>query len=364
MTTITIIGAGLSGLSLATHLINDGVEGKEIQLFHSHQHPTASQLPCALLNPTPGPSVAPKPFTLEAFSYSLDWFQKQSSADSILEIELWRPFSHSNSYGERIQRSFENNRDLLEKHVQASKQKIFLETTDWLHNTDEIITFPSCLSIALHQLCQRLKQYLVKQGVTIIETPVTSIKAKGNGWRMETGRGPQQSDKLVLCTGSAISKLMPNLPFCNIAGHVLEIDWKSPLPKKVGLSGNGVHMVPTPWNTWILGSTYYHHPEQEPGSEDEIANILLEKAAHWIAQIKESNPLKLWRGSRLTAPPDRSPVVGPVPEMRNLFILSAFASKGTLWIPWTAKKLSKLLTRHDNQIPKSLSVSRLKTPTP
>ena len=62
----------------------------------------------------------------------------------------------------------------------------------------------------------------------------------------------------------------------------------------------------------------------------------------------------------MTIHPDRQPLVGPVPQQDNLYVMSAFSTRGLLQIPRSARLLAELLVHGENHLPKITLPARLK----
>lgn len=85
----------------------------------------------------------------------------------------------------------------------------------------------------------------------------------------------------------------------------------------------------------------------------------MEKIKKIIPFSETAEIVDIWSGQRTILPPHREPLVGKIPNTEGLYILSAFATKGWLQIPYSALQLARLITSQPSQIPDNFQSNRL-----
>jgi glycine oxidase len=135
-------------------------------------------------------------------------------------------------------------------------------------------------------------------------------------------------------------------------GELIEIEAQG-LPQDVIVRGE-VFVHPLGNNRYRVGSTYSHNfTDNEPSSEG--LSELKEKLGR-IIQV----PYTLtghYAGIRPTTR-DRQPVVGPLPENRNMAVLNGFGSRGVLTGPWYAAQMRNWIVSGEATWPKISDIGR------
>ena len=358
---VLIVGGGLAGSLCAQNLANTNLR---IGIVDHHQPGVgASSNPATLLNPIPGATLNPKPGTLEAHAFTTRWLQslpQDVRAHINTGLSLFRPFSLNTRSGRRLHRSFEESSELIQRHISAEllDQSALERTYPLLEGCDGAVLLGGCATAPISILLNHLHQTLNQESVLHLSGRLTELAPEPTGWRAETTLGTLRAERVVLALGAGLGTIFGNLPFRQTAGHLAVVKLPEDFPKAFAISGRG-HLAPL-WNgTWSLGSTYHQEESPEPTTDREVLALLLEKIGTWVPRLKEAEIVRTWRGVRGVSPPERQPLVGPVPGSEGLFVLGGFASRGLQWIPWAADQLSKHLQGQPLNIPETIASNRL-----
>ena len=358
---VLIIGAGLAGSLCAQNLASTNLR---IGIVDHHQPGVgASSNPATLLNPIPGATLNPKPGTLEAHAFTTCWLQslpQDVRAHITTDLKLLRPFNLNTRSGRRLHRSFEESAELIRSHISAEllDQSALQRTYPLLEGCDGAVLLGDCATAPISILLSHLHQTLSRESIPHLSGRLTQLIPESKGWRAETTLGTLRAERIVLASGAGLSNLFDNLPFQQTAGHLAVVKLPKDFPKAFAVSGRG-HLAPLRDGTWSLGSTYHQEESPEPTTAREVLALLLENIGTWVPRLKEAQIVHTWRGVRGVFPPERQPLVGPVPGSEGLFVLGGFASRGLQWIPWAAHTLSEHLRGQPLDIPETIASSRL-----
>ena len=339
---VLIAGGGLAGSLCALHLMEHSLR---VGIIDHHQPGVgASSNPASLLNPIPGATLNPKPGSLRAHAFTSAWLQSLPShvrCHIRTDLQLLRPFDLSIRTGRRLKRSFEESAPIIRNHIHAELLSAadLKRTYPLLDGCDGAVLLQGAATAPLACLLSHVKAELSKGPAKQLGGRLLDLEPNQRGWHVKTSCGNFDTAKVVLALGSGLPEIFPALPFRQTAGHLAVVDLPGQFPRGFAVSGRG-HLAPLADGTWSLGATYHQEDSPEPQSDIEVLELLIAKLGTWIPRLQDAKIARTWRGVRGVLPPERQPVVGPVPGSHGLFVHGGFASRGLQWIPWTSRALA------------------------
>ena len=234
----------------------------------------------------------------------------------------------------------------------------------------ESLFFPNDWQVENRQLLKALRKYAELNGIELIEqTEVTNlITQSGSIKGIETLETEKHfADVVILATGAWTSLIKGEgliMPFVKpIRGQMLSFHTAKRLFKRVIYSPRG-YIVPRKLGRILSGATV-----EDCGFENETTEsgikFVRENAAE-ISPSLASLPIdEKWSGLRPLGN-NGLPIIGEIPEARNLFVATAHYRNGILLAPITAKVLSeKIADGKDSDYLKEFGLgqsSKLQTP--
>ncbi|PIQ24446.1 hypothetical protein COW36_24660 [bacterium (Candidatus Blackallbacteria) CG17_big_fil_post_rev_8_21_14_2_50_48_46] len=360
MTAIAIIGAGLAGLGLAHALLEAGVSAQTLEIFESRQPGAgASGLPAALMHPTPGRSLEPKPGYWQAYQFSQHWLNKlQNTNDTPLyqALSLLRPASTAQTL-QRFQRSQARLSPELQQHIYPLSAQERADYSLFYHLPENNFMVQPAFQVWMPRLIQTLLHRLQRAGVKLRTEQVLELQPEEGGWRLETEVKRESFAQVILAPGEELPQWFPLLPLERIRGEVLRLRSAAFSKLPAALSSGG-YLMPLGGEEALAGPTFYpwHEKREQTWSIAEIKAPL----QSYLPEIEQAEVMQIWSGVRTLVRHDREPLVGPVPGSQGLFVFSAFATKGLLQMPWLAQALAQILLHQDADFPQIFHSSRLK----
>lgn len=166
-----------------------------------------------------------------------------------------------------------------------------------------------------------------------------------------------QAEHVIVAAGhqTPLFKDWKILPLHRVKGQVLWFEADHDLDWDHGISAMGYGMR-VGRKDLIVGSTYEHHFD-DLGTTVEAANQIHKKLNIMFPGLSDHLSVKAQlAGARVTTP-NRLPVIGRHPEIKNLSIYSALGSTGLLYSQYVAQLLADHLVS-DIAVPEELAVNR------
>ncbi len=199
-------------------------------------------------------------------------------------------------------------------------------------------------------------------GVKILSfTPVRKLVASGGRVRAAvTENGTIEAEVFVLAAGSGSRNLMRSLgvelPLRNLPRHImiteafkpaftpLVIDWDA---------GGAPYIVQTREGNFVMGREIKEEPEQPLNSVrvDYIPKAVA-PIARWFPWIKRVRVLRYWVGYYVTSP-DHHPIYGPVEEYENIYLACGYSGHGYMLAPVTGKIIAEWILDGRPSIPQA-----------
>jgi glycine/D-amino acid oxidase-like deaminating enzyme len=350
-TGVIVIGAGLAGLSVADALLKLGAD--VILIDKEIPGAGASGTPAALLNPATGRrgkmawnASETVPFTISL----LEKVQQKSTQTFFEKTGVLRPATEL-KMAEKMKKTFDET-SWPDDWVSWCNDHQIQSTIPGVHSVAGglMVHIGATINTPLF-LDQWLKQ-LINNGLKLFRNhAMHSIN--------ELESSDFVYDFAVWTTGSALTESpdWKHIPFHSVKGQTITLRFKSPLnlPCSVSNLGYFAFLMSLP-GSLTIGSTYEHSFGYSDPDEKAAAK-LMQKFNKTFPEIKEIPfETKMWAGIRVNVP-DRKPVAGVHPVLKNHFVLGALASKGLLHAPWLGMKLAESIAGND-AIPLLVSADR------
>jgi glycine/D-amino acid oxidase-like deaminating enzyme len=363
---VAIIGAGLAGLGLARALLKAGLNGEHLQIFEAHSAGAgASGLPAALMHLTPGRSLFPKPGYAPCFAFSQAWLEalQSDSAEPLAEpLLLLRP-----ALDAAVALRFERSYARLAPGLPAQISRLSATQTEAyrplfaLPEINPTYAVQPAWRVAMPALIQSLSQTLQQAGVVMHLERVSrllprSTSASQQGWQVQTPSGVHCFERVVLAVAADLPLWFPELPLQRMRGEVAVFRHPQFEGLNTALSCGG-YVLPLGGQRVLAGPTFY--PAEQPCQSPEWSvQQIRQGLASVVPAMAEAELEKLWSGVRTLVKHQREPLVGAVPGCHQLYVFSAFATKGLLQIPWLAQALAELLLQERDILPDYFKADR------
>lgn len=213
------------------------------------------------------------------------------------------------------------------------------------------ILLPEIAQVRNPRLLRALKNDLKQRGVELLERcPVDIVGVeKGRIYGVACGAETYAAEAYVLAAGAWSGLLsqrfgLANMPIFPVKGEMLIFAAPPGLLKHIVLS-KGRYLIPRKDGKILAGSTVEN--AQFNKSSTEAARKTLQDFAHELLPPLRRYPIeKHWAGLR-PGSPDGIPVIGPHPEIANLFFNCGHFRNGFVMAPASARLLADHVLRRE-----------------
>lgn len=353
-----VFGAGISGTAIA-HELNK--RGKSVLLIDPFVSENAPGPPAGLVNPATGRRA------------KLHW-----RANECLTAfrELIDELSHSTGQHDLISDSGVIRPAINEKLALNFKES--LEKYEWPEGwirwmeKDEVTSFNPHIgpnhgalflnagfTVFVDRYLNSYRKLLREKGVVCTYKHAKYFNSEdGSGFKIEFEDDQVfKAEHVIVAAGhkTPLFKDWEFLPLHRVKGQVLWFEADHDLDWDHGTSAMG-YSVRRGKKDLIVGSTYEHHFDNLDTTE-EAANQIRKKLNIMFPGLSGHLSVKVQlAGARVTTP-NRLPVIGRHPELKNLLIYSALGSTGLLFSQYVAQLLADHLVS-DIPVPEELAVHR------
>ncbi len=346
-----ILGGGLAGWSLVDHLIKAGCQTQDIVLLDTAQPGSGtSGVLRGMLHPFTGRTLYYQPEAYDNWRYARQWLEQLQALSSETlwqDIPLWRVTTTEDTEAQFARSFIRGQRDFEDYPL----QKIAPESLP-LAGIRSAYAFEPASWANLPALLDLLSQ---RYPVGHFQQAPIRLQKLSSGWQIQSRENSWQAEQLILCHGTSLLEHFPHLPFRLKRGEVAHVSMKVGI--KASISGGGRYLCPLGNDEYIAGATFYYGDQPWPA---DLAWHDLKDRFGWLPQIHQAELKSIWSGLRVTIHPDRQPLVGPVPQQDNLYVMSAFSTRGLLQIPRSARLLAEFLVKGHDRLPKITVPARLK----
>tara|TARA_R110002124_G_scaffold46903_1_gene140201 strand:- start:344 stop:1462 length:1119 start_codon:yes stop_codon:yes gene_type:complete len=360
-----ILGAGLAGLSLAKSLKK--VSNCSILIIDPNGIAGgASGSPIGLVNPATGRYANQTwnaEVAVETVKSNLEEISASTTKKFFKKTGIIRP-----AMDQKIARRMQEN----------------LESTDWpknwvrwlsvnelenkfpkLENTDGGLWVKEGFTVAIPNYLTALADFLKEKDVDIIEHKSFELNKPDSSpdefqnWSISfSDESTTIKAKNLIVTAGIKTKdfdFLKDLPLIPVKGQVSVYECEDEFPYDAAVSALG-YFATLDGKTFVAGSTYEHKFEYEEPDDfgvEYISNRLLKVMPHLKGRIKL---IDQWSGIRASTP-DRMPIVGHHPDIRNCFVFAGLGSKGLLYSGFLSNIIS-LYFKNQGLIPDEVSIDR------
>lgn len=333
-----VIGAGLAGLSVAGSLADENA--KVLVIDKNEVGSGASGTPLGLVNPATG-RYGTKTWMAEecvsSIASDLERVQNQAPAVFFKKTGILRP-----ALDEKI----------------ASKMQENAKNSDWPENrciwldAKEITTMdkninchtgglwlPNGITVNIHAYLQAKAAVLENSGVHFKTNSLAVVQKKDAYFEVDLGNNSKYlAERVVFTMGieALNSDFRDFLPLIPIKGQLVKFKTDF-TPPEFSISALGYLGTIEP-GYFIAGSTYEHTFESAEPDEKGMKYIVGRLQKVYPKIFENAVPVKQWAGIR-AGTPNRKPVIGEHPQIKNAFIFTGLGSKGMLYSSWLGKAL-------------------------
>lgn len=291
---VTIIGAGIAGLTLGQRLQQ---MGRNVRILATAPDDTSHTVPLPIIMPR-----------LQ--------LARDQAGPNFIALAYARAVQ-SECYGQHI---IGDTGGLMRAGGTADSTRlkriaeVFDWGSDWVTTVKEGLFFPKSLALDSHALLAKLRGQL-----DIQPADIKSITQVDGGWQLvaTAGQHINISGDLVLATGAGqLPDGAPSLPLRPVPGHVAWFDAHlfEGLPDYTHVGDRYITPIDPARGSRLIGAT----TEQHKPAEDPAAELLA--ASDEFHQITvDTEAADIWYGVRATTP-DHLPLVGPWPKDVNAAI--------------------------------------------
>lgn len=179
---------------------------------------------------------------------------------------------------------------------------------------------------------------------------VLSRSGRATGVRLEGGE-TLEADRVVLAAGAwsaQVEGLPRELPVRPVRGQILRVRPERMPGWSLVADHAARYLVPRENGTLLVGSTM-----EEAGYDARVTadarETLAEAAASLIPELAEAPIVEEWAGLRPISE-DRSPILGPDPEMEGLHYATGHGRNGVLLAPLTGRIVADLVLEGDSAV--------------
>ncbi|MFY0684289.1 MAG: FAD-dependent oxidoreductase [Balneola sp.] len=358
-----ILGAGLAGLTLAKELVEQS-NTSVLVVDPNGIGGGASGSPIGLVNPATG-------------RYATKTWRAEQAVTAIKEN-----LQSVSNYADKPFYSEDGViRPALDTKI-AQRMKENVQSSEWpggwciwLEESDIIKRYPgltcvdggvwvSCgMTVQIPSYLNALAHYLKTLGVDFVENREFELiegKAdlENDEWTLSTdGSESIKIDHLIVAAGIKTKEFdfLSELPLHAVKGQVVVYKCDKKFPYGSAVSALG-YFASLDTKTFVAGSTYEHNFEHEE-TDIKGLNYIQDRLFRVMPQLKgHITSIDQWSGVRASTP-DRMPIIGQHPTIKNCSVFCGLGSKGLLYSSLLAKDLAKNLIDKE-AISQEVSISR------
>ncbi|MGN8225117.1 NAD(P)/FAD-dependent oxidoreductase [Gracilimonas sp. BCB1] len=353
-----VLGAGLAGLSISKHLIDNGAS---VCLIDTGEVASgASGTPLGLVNPATG-RWGTKSWRAEechqAVYEDLKEIQDHTPVRLFDKTGILRP-AQDEEMAERMYDNYQKN-EWPEDWCHWLDKKEVHDINPELHCVEGGMWLPHGLTVNVPTYLKSKAEYLTNQGLHIRTNADYSLKQVAGHYELilKDG-GPVNANAVITTAGHQTkeSKYWDFLPLHAIKGQVAVFE--SPQTRKFDYSISALGYIASISDTrFVAGSTYEHHFEDVEPDIEGLDYLTERLGGVYPSLFKEAKLVDQWAGVRASTP-NKKPVVGAHPEIDNMYVFAGLGSKGLLYSAYLGNALSEYIL-HGSAIPKEVSVNRV-----
>ncbi|NUM30957.1 MAG: FAD-binding oxidoreductase [Bacteroidetes bacterium] len=339
-----VIGAGLSGSTLAWRLINGGYK---IKVFDKPKLNISSNIAGGIINPLTGKRTALTWKAHDIFDELHKFYPETENKTGISFFKLMPTYKLFES-------RFEQN-EWLNKSAEKNYNCFFENIPEYLDQSKINNPFGSLLiketaKLDVKKYLNTLHNFLLNQN-SIEFCMVENLKIGNNS---VTFNG-EKAKAVIYCDGTFATQnhYFSYLPHKPVHGEVLEVEIENFYNDR--MINKGIFIIPQYKNKYIVGSTYNWNIKETVTTQN--GRDELEKKLFNLIKL----PFKIvnhFAGIRPSTN-DRRPFLGKHPGYENVFIFGGMGSKGVSLVPYLSKVFINYISGK-GKIPSECDISRIK----
>ncbi len=343
-TDITILGAGIAGLSLADALLS---RDKSVAVVDTGLPGDGSSgAPLVLINPATGRRAKMVKDADACIDFAGDLLKRTatySGASFYSKNGILRP-ALTEQLADDFRRSPAKYNWPDPKWIQWLDKQDFNTRYPFLGNHYGGLEIPHAFTVETDPFIQQLISYLKSRGlITYFEAAYSIQQTVSPSLKIELNSGHNFTTEIIIyAIGSGI-RHTPEwkfLPASYIKGQLLDLNFKDQLPLQQSISSMGYFAFnPEKPNRMVAGSTYEHHYD-DLKTDKEGKEYLYKKLDRTLPGFKDrEHSASMWAGERVSMN-DHNPVAGRHPILENRYILGGLGSKGMIYSRYLAEQLT------------------------
>ncbi|MCD6085080.1 MAG: FAD-binding oxidoreductase [Desulfurococcales archaeon] len=360
---VLIIGAGISGLSIAYTLTKRGV--KDIVVVDAEYVGSGSTSRCA--------TGIRASFTSEEhvvlMKHSVELWRELSKPEELGRYGLafdqggyvWTASKDESVELFRRLVTLQNSLGVPTRIVDPDKLKGLVPTM----KVDEAKAALYDPTAGKSYVFDTLNAYLMacrRKGVKIMEfTSVRKLVASGGRVKAAvTERGEIEADTFIVAAGGGSKELMESIgievPLKNLPRHVMITEAFKPVFSPLVIdwdAGGAPFIVQTKEGNFIIGREIAEEPEKSLKSvRIDFIPTAIAPIAKWFPWLKYVRVMRYWMGYYVTSP-DHHPIYGPVEEYENVYLACGYSGHGYMLAPVTGKLIAEWVLDGRPSIPQA-----------
>jgi glycine/D-amino acid oxidase-like deaminating enzyme len=353
-----ILGAGIAGLSLA-----DALRERDFSVIVLEKDDIASGAsgtPGGLVNPATGrrgKKVWKAEQCYEAIRQNLEKVQAASAHSFFWNNGLLRP-ALTSKMAHKMRQQF-NDTSWPEGWCQWQTEGQVKERHPGINCIEGGLWLPIGLTVDVGAYLKAYADYLCSSGVVVEAQTGPEFHQEDDRWIIHTSKKRWKSRNLVFATGYATidDPIWKFLPLEGVKGQVAKFRaGETMLPFEHSISSMGyIARLDSP-TEFIQGSTYNHHFDTLKPEAGGV-QYLRERTQKVLPELaKLAELVSQWTGVRVNTP-NRKPVLGRHPDIKNLHIFTGLGSKGLMYGKFLAEHYAEHL-REGTALFREISIQR------
>jgi tRNA 5-methylaminomethyl-2-thiouridine biosynthesis bifunctional protein len=303
VTTATIIGAGIAGLSLAYILVQRGWSVTIVEK-HGEVAKETSANPAAIVYPRLSvDNDVDSKFYTAAYCYVLYTLKKLQKNH---QQQFW--------FDDGLLQLMDNKRiTAIIKKFQFNAE--YVSIVDELNSGQDYVNYSSAGVVLPGILCDVLKTECGKK-LDIINAEITDINYDGQKWQcLSNSQVINEAEILIIANGTEVNELglSLDLPVEGIRGQIVILKANSASQQIKKTLNADVHITPAINGKHYLGATYTRKSGELDIDQNDTMKLLESLNTIYPELFKEEDVCGAWAGLRTVAK-DRKPIVGAVAD--------------------------------------------------
>lgn len=356
---VAILGAGISGISVADACIQ---KGKTCAIFDIHEPGKGtSGAPGMLVNVATGRRAKKAWQAEKGYEYIHSFLNRVktfSKIDFFDENSVLRP-ALTKKLADNFQQSITKYNWPAGWIEWIDKERVNKEYP-YVDSDFGALIVKNGLTVNGHLFLKACSKYLSSLGMLEFYNQEVEYVPEDGKWHLTSKYGdPIEASYLIDARGftQCYETYWDFIPFHNIKGQTATFSYAEPLPLRSSISSLGyMAFLNNCPEKLTVGSTYEHEFDSLE-TDNEGLEYLLKKLGNTLPDYSRNyKSVRQWSGVRTTVN-DRQPVIGPHPNISELYLIGALGSKGLL----LGRYLAECLVNHiyeGSQIDKSIASNR------